>query len=378
MTARGAIVDRSRAAVRCATLALVFLSTFLTRPVAGEGTEARPEMEGVDAPSWTEPVTGMRFRRISAGTFEMGANPDEPWGSRDEPRHTVVLTRDLWVGTTEVTQAQWRSVMGSRPAGFARCGPDCPVETVSWVEAAAFANALSARAGLEACYEMADCRGRLGAGCPPGRGEPAVQCLRGTYRCGTVRPRGPECLGYRLPTEAEWEFGARASAETSLPSGPMAILGRNHAPELGKIAWYAGNSGVIYRGAVDCRGYVEREVDSSRCGPHPVATKTANAWGLHDVLGNVAEWVEDAADARSDVQVEVVTDTYVDDIVDPVGRRGDGRIVRGGSWYTMALNTRLADRAVASPAMRMRTIGFRLVRTVGAEGAPAEAPSSEP
>ncbi|HEY8022369.1 MAG TPA: formylglycine-generating enzyme family protein [Thermoanaerobaculia bacterium] len=310
---------------------------------------------------WIEPGLGMRFRYVPPGSFLMGSPPEEPARNAFEEQHRVTLTRAVWMGETEVTQAQWRRLMGNDPAFFLHCGGDCPVELVNWYEAAAFANRLSARAGLPACYELSGCRGTLGGGCAR---RPEVQKCDGDYRCGAARLTGLDCQGFRLPTEAEWEHAARAGTATALPDGDLTILGRNDAPALDRVAWYGGDSGVSYPGGMECARWSQRQEPARTCGPHPVAGKRPNAWGLHDVLGNVWELTEDRAE-WDDAAGRLVTDTYGGPETDPLCRKGSKHVLRGGSWYALANTCRLAARGSTHDATRVRTVGFRLARTAG-------------
>ncbi len=171
---------------------------------------------------------------------------------------------------------------------------------------------------------------------------------------------GLDCEGYRLPTEAEWEYAARAGSTDALYTGPMTTPGRNNCPELSAIAWYAGNSGVDYESDYDCSSWKEREQEASVCGTHPVAQKPPNAFGLYDVLGNVQEWAWDRH-----------SHTYYEDrpnpVTDPLGPETGGveaRSRRGGSWSFGWLNCRLAYRGHGSPHQRHPQDGFRPARTV--------------
>ncbi len=229
---------------------------------------------------------------ITAGTFEMGS---DDYG----PVHTVTLTRDFWIGQTEVTQAQYLAGTGASPSYFPSCGSTCPVEQVSWEDAAVYANALSAAEGLEQCYTAtgSDLAASLG-------GDPYA------------------CEGYRLPTEAEWEYAARGGESYEYSGSETA----------GDVAWTTENSGFT---------------------THPVAGKAANAFGLYDMSGNVREWNNDWYDGYASGAA-----------VDPVGAAsGPRRVFRGGSWYGTAGYARAAYRFGSNPGGRSGDLGLRLSRT---------------
>jgi len=249
-------------------------------------SSAAPTTSVLDPREATEPGCGTpglglglglcedQFTLIPAGSFSMG-NPD---GERDERRlRTVNITRPFLMQRTEVTQAQWRDVMGTAPSHFSACGDTCPVENVSWKDIQEFLEALNRRI--------------------PGR-------------------------NFRLPTEAEWEYAARAGATDD---------GNSSVP-LGERGWHSNNSGNR---------------------SHPVAQKQPNGWGLHDMYGNVGEWVQDWYDGNY---------PGASPVNDPTGpSSGSERVVRGGSWIVPPLFTRASSRDNAAPSERSNFRGFRLV-----------------
>jgi formylglycine-generating enzyme required for sulfatase activity len=252
---------------------------------------------------------------IVGTTFWMGSPTTEPGHISWEVLHEVTLTHDFEIQTTEVTQAQFERVMGYNPSTFPGCGPDCPVEYVTWHEAAAYTCALSVSVGLAPCY---DC-----AGTPP-----AVTCsLSASY----ASPY--ECTGYRLPTEAEWEYSARAGTFSSTYNGLIDDAnGRCEHPNIvfDPIAWFCGNG--------DDR-------------THPVGGLLPNDWGLFDVHGNVWEWCHDFfAD-------------YTGDATDPWGPlTGTNFVSRGGGWDAQAFNARSATRGFCH--YPFGSIGLRIARSI--------------
>ena len=272
-----------------AAAAQTYITRYQDEPEAGvwvaraEGLMAKlRELEAVDrtrrevGESWTNSL-GMEFMWIPAGRFLMGSPEHEEGRSPAELQHDVWISVGFWMGKFEVTQGEWEAVMGANPSFFKDRGPSCPVDSVSWFDMDEFIKRLNGRES--------------------GKG----------YR-------------YRPPTEAEWEYAARAGT-----------TGARYG-ELGSIAWYSGNSGR---------------------GTHLVGQKRANAWGLHDMLGNVWEWTGDWYGRYPSGSV-----------TDPRGpSTGSYRVARGGGWPAVARFVRSAIRFSRSPGGRSSYIGFRLVRT---------------
>ena len=221
-------------------------------------------------------VVGLAVRWIPNGRFTMGSPSSEPDRYSDEVQHEAVLTRGFFLAETECTQGQWEAVMGGNPSTFK--GTERPVEQVSWEEAEGYCRKLTAKQRAEGI--LAD---------------------------------GWE---WRLPTEAEWEYAARAGT-----------AGARYG-ELDAIAWWSGNSGSE---------------------THAVSQKAANAWGLHDMIGNVWEL---CADWSGDYSTGSVTD--------PTGpSSGSFRVVRGGGWNNVAGRARSANRGRGVPGNRGGDLGFR-------------------
>jgi formylglycine-generating enzyme required for sulfatase activity len=285
------------------------LALVLALALVGCGGEDTPHgANGPDAASNgpdaapTPPPRG--YVRIEAGEFTMGS-PAGEWGHfDDEVQHQVTITRAFAMKATEVTQAEWQAVMGNNPSDFAACGGNCPVESVSWYDAVDYVNRLSDNEGLARCY--ANDRERTFAGL--------------------------DCPGYRLPTEAEWEYAARAGTQTAFYTGGITGSGCGD-PNLDLAGWYCGNAG-----------------DTT----HPVGLKQVNAWGLYDMHGNVWEWVQDW-----------FRDYPAGAAVDPLGpAAGLIRVGRGGSWRDDAQYARAASRFDSTPDYRYVNFGFRPARSL--------------
>jgi formylglycine-generating enzyme required for sulfatase activity/Mg-chelatase subunit ChlD len=251
------------------------------------GLESEPDTVSVEVrrPIVTEifSLSGgatMEFVWIEPGTFTMGSPSSEPGRDSDEgPQHEVTISQGFYLGKFEITQAQWESVMGNNPSAFD--GSNRPVEQVSWNDLQAFIQRLNEAAG--------------------------------------------EAL-YRLPTEAEWEYTARAGTTTRWSFG-------DDESQLGDYAWYSGNN--------------------SPSGTKEVGTKLPNPWGLYDMHGNVWEWVQDWIGSYTSGSQ-----------IDPTGPSpGSVRVVRGGGFGSFARSVRSASRRGDAPGSRGDFHGARLLRT---------------
>jgi len=278
------------------------------------------------------PLPGEGWVRIEPGAFWMGSPHDELGRYSDEHLHQVRLTRAFEVMTTPVIQSQWYSLMGNNPScfqssGYSLCStsnanPNAPVENVSWWDAAAYANARSRAAGLPECYRLEGCSGAAGVD---------LRCTGVTVTASGADPY--LCTGYRLPTEAEWEYAARAGDTRATYNGELTAMECDDIT-IQAIAWFCGN-------------------DESRT--HPVAQKRANAWGLFDLLGNVWEWTHDWY--TSSLGPDLVTDPWGPE-------SGSLRVLRGGSWYYGAQFARAASRYSIDPDTKNFFFGFRIARTI--------------
>ena len=245
----------------------------------------------------------MSFVEVTAGEFTMGCTigQEDRCESDEDSAHPVTLTRAFLVATTEVTQGQYRTVMGEHRSGNTTCGDDCPVEVLTWHQAALFANGLSNLEGLEHCY--------------------VCEAAETGSLCSSVSDPYA-CPGYRLPTESEWEAAARCGTD-------LMFAGSDDFEE---VAWTAANA------------------DAST---HPVATLAPNNCEIYDMSGNVWEWVGDwFADYESGPSI------------DPQGpEEGNWRGYRGGSWGNSTRRSRTTNRHMRPPGFHYSLLGLRVVRT---------------
>jgi formylglycine-generating enzyme required for sulfatase activity len=230
--------------------------------------------------------------RVEGGTFSMGSSNGD---SDEKPVHSVTV-RSFSMGKYEVTQAEYEAVMGTNPSNWK--GANLPVERVSWLDAIEYCNKLSIKEGLAPAYR--------------GSGNDVVCNFFAT--------------GYRLPTEAEWEYAAKGGNKDYMT---YEYAGGNNA---GAVGWYDGNSGGQ---------------------THEVGTKVPNSLGLYDMSGNVWEWCWDWYTSGYSATAQT----------DPTGAAsGSDRVRRGGSWFNDALCLRSAYRGYDTPSGRYTNYGFRVVR----------------
>ncbi len=306
-----------------------------------EGTAVITILVGLPSSFTIDPGITLNF--IPKGSFIMGSPRSESgWMVTDETQHEVTLTRPFYIQTTEVTQGQWKAVMGDNPSWFSGCGDDCPVERVSWYDAALFCNRLSMLEGLTPCY-YAD------------TGYDSVYLEKSLGGDNVYWHQ--DANGYRLPTEAEWEYAARAGSTTAFSSGPMSESGLTNLsacrfdPNLDEVGLYCGNAEVTYTGCFDASGW-----GGPVCsGPFPAMSRDANNWELYDMHGNVYEWCQDWYAGYS-----------TSDVTDPAGPEyGSARVLRGGAWSKGVKTCRSASRDKMPPITNNSNSGFRIAKFPG-------------
>ena len=274
-------------------------------PVVGDLSQGAEEAPAAaDAPLDPRPPYPLHdplieLMALPGGTFWMGSDKTlDPQAYDDErPRRQVNLA-PFAIAITPISRGLYRSVMKTLPrvAGRTRT-TTCPANNLTWKDAVGFCNALSEQSGLRPCYREAD----------------------GGWKCDW------DADGYRLPTEAEWEYACRAGTETPWFWG-------GDEKDAGRHAWFSGNS------------------DGK---PHAVGEKAANPWGLHDMAGNVWEWCWDWYAETYDPK----------DLDNPRGpARGAWRVLRGGSFLDGPRDLRSAVRFRVEPGARDGDVGFRCVR----------------
>ena len=266
----------------------IFLLVLAGLAVAVFGQESGGTPPGAELPA------GMV--QIPAGTFTMGSPVGEPNRYDREVQHPVSLSA-FKIGRYEVTQKEYREIMGKNPSEIE--GDNLPVENVSWFDAVEYCNRRSQAEGLTPAYTIT------------GNGDDRT----------VMWNRSAD--GYRLPTEAEWEYACRAGTSTAWGFG-------NNDSDINSYAWTDNNSDK---------------------GVHQAGQKKANLWGLYDMHGNLSEWCWDwYGDYHSEAQT------------DPVGAVcGDRRVIRGGSWSHSSVYVRSAYRGYVNPGFTGHIFGFRVV-----------------
>jgi formylglycine-generating enzyme required for sulfatase activity len=273
--------------------------------LVGSDVEYRTITDGLYLmPELSYQLTGIRSERedysvpanmiwVTGGLFRMGNTIGE---DDERPVHTVYIN-GFFMGKTEVTQGEYRAVIGTNPSGM--FGDTLPVENISWYDAVEYCNKLSLKEGLTPVYSGSNDN---------------ITCNFTTN-------------GYRLPTEAEWEYAARGGNRDSLA---FSYAGGN---SVGVLGWYNNNS--------------EKHI-------REVGTKSPNSLGLYDMSGNVWEWCWDWYGPYSSTEQS-----------DPKGaQRGSYRVTRGGSWNSSADQLRTTYRSYGDPAAHYHDLGFRVVRPI--------------
>jgi formylglycine-generating enzyme required for sulfatase activity len=279
---------------------------------ANEDTAEPSDMRVRVSPDEKNAMAVTDFIRIKGGAFRMGSPEEERWREKDETQHQVTVD-DFYIGKREVTQREYREIMGENPSNFS--GDTLPVENMTWYEAAQYCNARSIREGLTPVYDIT----------------------------GDIVRWNRKANGYRLPTEAEWEYACRAG--TISPFNTENHIGTKQANYYGTYPYMIETHYFSQRELATPPGeYRQRTV--------PVGSFAPNKWGLFDMHGNVGEWC---------------WDWYGDyDSMEQTGPAGASagryRVTRGGGWNDFGKHLRSAYRAAAPPSNRMPNIGFRLAR----------------
>jgi len=301
--------------------------------------------------------------RVPAVSFRMGRE-DSVVEWRELPSHTVVLTRPFLLQETAVTVSEWRSVMGDGDDTGYDCGPDCPVTHFTFFDALEFANRMSERDGLERCYHLIDCDDRE----PVGR-----ECDGATFV-------GPDCAGYRLPSEAEWEATAGLGMGTCFPGHSYipdttlhAELSCRVSVDLELEVRDCLRANADYEGCIDLTG-----ISGPACaGPGPVREYPPNVLGLYGMQGNVREltgtryrWplqlpappFQPGSAIDPGFDLEIVSSFLSNESPEELR----AVVAKGGAFRVPAFLCCAYSRVpigLGRPLNRFETIGFRLART---------------
>jgi len=264
-------------------------------------SKSMPVDKGPSKPK-SMPKSANKYVEVAAGRFRIGSRKSEPGRGDFEKQAMVTITRPFLMKATEVTQAEWHFIMGASSTSYDKaCGGKCPVGHISWRDALEYLNELSEKKGLKPCYNLDEDL--------------------------ATWPKGLACKGYRLPTEAEWEYAARGGTKTA------------RYGEADEIGWHG---------------------DNSNSKVHPVGKKKPNAYGLYDMLGSQWEWTWD--------RYEFIP--FEGPVTDPVSgglaqkSKSKDRVIRGGSYNESPRHMRAARRNKYLANSGSKNHGFRPVRTV--------------
>lgn len=260
---------------------------------------------------------GYSAKLVPKGSFIMGcsAQEEDECFETEMPPHDVTITNDFYVMRSEVTQGLYQKIMGNNPSVAKECGNNCPVDNVTWYDAVTFANKLSKKEGLEQCYKI--------------NGD-------------TVKwPKGTDCTGWRLLTEAEWEYAARGGEDFEYSGGDS----------IDDVGWhYHGSSDNHFNCYQNSMAFDLCDMSGTSC---PVCTLQPNGYDLCDMSGNVWEWVWDRYSSYDSSPVS-----------DPTGvENGSIRVYRGGARSTGAQCLRPSYRLWYFPGITSQNHGFRLSKT---------------
>jgi len=274
--------------------------------------EAQNLQRKIEKLTTTISAKGIKLRRIPGGRFYRGSHDsDEYLRNNEHPQHKVIIPHNLFFGVYPVTQKQFQELMEYNPS-IATENEDCPVEGVTWFSAVEFCNKMSEAESLSPYYALKAVRKRA----------------NGSIEGAKVTILGGD--GFRLPTEAEWEYACRAGSVSPWCFGDQVL-------DVGNYAWYYDNSSME---------------------THPVGQRKPNSWGLFDMHGNVMEWCYDWYNElhyQQFAEEEAENPTGPDD--------GTAKVLRGGAWQFGAEATRCAYRNSSTPDAVAAVIGFRVCRT---------------
>jgi formylglycine-generating enzyme required for sulfatase activity len=275
---------------------------------------------------------------LPPGSYIKGSPVTELCRSEDENQYHVTLTHALSFSSIEVTQQAFQAIIGFNPSFWSltgkaqiECGPTCPVEQVTWHMAAAYCYELSRMHGLESCYQC-----KLEGGKPFCEEAPDFQSEK-FY----------ECPGYRLPTEAEWEYAYRAGTRTPYYTGNNSVCFDKADPLAETLGWYYFNF-----------------PEGKKRMPQPVATKPPNGWRLYDMAGNLEEWVQDWSLSYQPELLDTRPELQTNPLRTFPGRKTGEKLFKGGAYDSFPASLRAGGNGEWKIDSSARGIGFRVVRTL--------------